>query len=639
MGKGWPRLSSNDPDQVSDWFNSKPEFKGRGICLHAGKSGAVVFDVDQPDNVPEWMQKELDKLPYFATSKSKMRRHYVALQPEGRLIGNSNGKLGDGWGEVRGLNGVIAVYPTKHPDERNPEGSKDPDDPGCYRIGRAGVVPPLPPALADKLVDATPENVQLCAPADVEEFFVACNDQTHKQALRGPLKKLQAAEVGTRYPSARDALCWAFREAYAGAYPARKAHDELSEIYRQKFEGVPGRTPPRDEWPSLVRMAVSAALASDPSKQIAKLDRDKAKTARPVLKFMSARELAAPVTPVEFYCNGAVVSDSYGPNAGPKKSLKTHLNHALAISLTSGLPLFGHPEFKVPKPVPVLYIVGEGGEKPIRRQLQRMARAYGVDLRDMPLLAAFGSADINSEDFMEAVRAGLDKIQPAVVLLESFYNFHPTEVDTKVLHQRGRLITEYFEGIRNECAGATPLLTDHFRSTNTSKTLDLDTIAMAGQAESADSWLLTMHRQEPDVPAGEFHMRTQFGGRQWGNRDWDIDWSLGKFDIELGEHIGDISWRVSPSESVKEERKRVTGADIEEELLEYISANPREKTKEQAVKDIVQALGVTDKRVRDAFDKLADGSQIKSQKLPHREGNRTVKRDVWEAGRVRKAGS
>ena len=64
------------------------------------------------------------------------RGHYVFAMPPGRTIGNSKGRLGGGWGDIRGLNGIIVVA------HRIPTG---------VRWMRTGPVPLLPDELAELL--------------------------------------------------------------------------------------------------------------------------------------------------------------------------------------------------------------------------------------------------------------------------------------------------------------------------------------------------------------------------------------------------------------------------------------------------------------------------------------------------------
>ena len=111
--KGWQRKSSRDPKVIAAWFSGTDY----GIALHCGRSGAIVFDVDRPDKLPDVLRRHLATAPFQSTRPDVPGRgHYVFRQPPGRTIGNSNGRLGGAWGEVRGTNGVVIAEPTEHPD-------------------------------------------------------------------------------------------------------------------------------------------------------------------------------------------------------------------------------------------------------------------------------------------------------------------------------------------------------------------------------------------------------------------------------------------------------------------------------------------------------------------------------------------
>jgi len=113
VGDRWQHQSSRDPEQIVAWFAGTDY----GIALHCGRSGAVVFDVDDPDKLPDVLRKHLDGAPYQSTRRGVPGRgHYVFVQPPGRTIGNGTGRLGDGWGEVRGRNAVIIAQPSQHAD-------------------------------------------------------------------------------------------------------------------------------------------------------------------------------------------------------------------------------------------------------------------------------------------------------------------------------------------------------------------------------------------------------------------------------------------------------------------------------------------------------------------------------------------
>ncbi|WP_432504301.1 AAA family ATPase [Kineococcus arenarius] len=142
VGTGWPRKSSRSADQLAAWYAGTCH----GVGIDTGASGLVVFDVDHPAVVPEALRRAVAELdpPRQSTRRDDLERgHVLFTQPPGRLIGNSPGHLGSGWGDVRGVGGFIVAAPSTHPDAR-----------GRYRWQRTGPVPPLPDYLADLLPDA-----------------------------------------------------------------------------------------------------------------------------------------------------------------------------------------------------------------------------------------------------------------------------------------------------------------------------------------------------------------------------------------------------------------------------------------------------------------------------------------------------
>ena len=55
---------------------------------------------------------------------------------------------------------------------------------------------------------------------------------------------------------------------------------------------------------------------------------------------------------------------------GPKNSLKTHDNQAIALAVATGMNLYRSEHSPVRHQGKVLYVVGEGGEIPTRRTLR-----------------------------------------------------------------------------------------------------------------------------------------------------------------------------------------------------------------------------------------------------------------------------
>lgn len=223
VGKGWPAKSSRDTKQIAAWFSGTDH----GIALHAGRSGAVILDVDEPDNVPDEVLLIMQSDgPYQSTRADQPDRgHYLLLNDTGRRIGNSLGKLAGPkkWGEVRGANGVIIAEPTEHPDG------------GQYRWVRTGVVPVIPDYLAEALPESTtPEDT--ATDAQVKAFLDTNNSGTLTEAISGLANTLRNKldRNASCHMSTLGVVTDAMAEAAAGLYPAREALKALWPIYRRK---------------------------------------------------------------------------------------------------------------------------------------------------------------------------------------------------------------------------------------------------------------------------------------------------------------------------------------------------------------------------------------------------------------------
>jgi hypothetical protein len=291
VGKGWQHKSSRDAEQVVAWFAGTDH----GIALHVGRSGAVVFDVDRPDAVPAALAEHLASAPYQSTrADTPGRGHYVFAQPAGRVIGNSVGRLGGEWGDVRGTNGVIIVAPSIHPSG------------GEYRWQRDGFVPILPHTLAELLPDATARDTDAATDAQVAEFLDAHTDATRPGLLGATIVRFreQVNRGRSRHETALSVAAWAMEEARAGLYDARAADEKLcSEFVTAMAEPRDGgrqlgAAAARREWAGIRAWAIGRARVSDAGARQAR-----AGAAVDILRY-AAEKAAAPAvsvrrTPVE----------------------------------------------------------------------------------------------------------------------------------------------------------------------------------------------------------------------------------------------------------------------------------------------------------------------------------------------------
>jgi hypothetical protein len=248
LGKGWQHKTSRDADQIAAWFAGTDH----GVFLHAGRSGAVIFDVDHPENLPAVLTEHLDAAPCQVSSPD----HSHGVFATDRAIGNSNGQLGGEWGDVRGVNGVVITAPSMHPDGHQ------------YRWVRTGAVPPLPEAISVLLPDAQPSETSATS-AQIVEFLDAHTDTLRPELLDMRVRTLEKkiANGESRHNSLVPILAGAMTEARCGYFSARVARDGLFDVFCEAATrpGKDQRTEQaaRDEFLSLLAWAVGQANAAD----------------------------------------------------------------------------------------------------------------------------------------------------------------------------------------------------------------------------------------------------------------------------------------------------------------------------------------------------------------------------------------
>jgi hypothetical protein len=265
---------------------------------------------------------------------------------------------------------------------------------------------------------------------------------------------------------------------------------------------------------------------------------------------------------------GLLVHPTYGMLAGERKTLKSYLATFVNVAVASGVPVFG--QFAVDEPAPVVTYVGEGGRVPYTRRLERVAAAMGVDLRHLPLFSSFDVAPTTSEIFRETLARDLAERKPGLVLLDPLYAFHGPATNAANLFEEGALLS----ALSAPCvdAGASLVVLSHFNKTGNGR--GLDRITQAGGQEWSDSWMLLSHREAPDVAGGRFKLLLEVGSRQWGGTEWDLDLNVGRFDVDLGEFDGDITWDLR--------RSQVGASDGgAAKVLELVAERPGELVKEE----------------------------------------------------------
>lgn len=265
LGRGWQSKTTRDPQIIADTWMDHPD---AGVFLHVGRSGGIVLDVDTPINLPDILTEALTETPapfQYTRRNDLARRHYVYTQPTGRRFGNGLGNLPAGWGDIRGVNGVIIVAPSTHPD---PEGH--------YAWGRIGEVPELPTTIAEALTDTT-DTADVASDATIRAFITEHTSGDNRAQIDAWVATFNryVREGDSRHQRATSILTGALKEAAAGYYPAAHAEQQLRDAFLTAVtsDGISekqgkARSPHAalNEWRGILAWAVAQARAADPQK-------------------------------------------------------------------------------------------------------------------------------------------------------------------------------------------------------------------------------------------------------------------------------------------------------------------------------------------------------------------------------------
>lgn len=604
LGKGWHHKTTRDPQQIADWFAGTDH----GLFLHVGRSGAVVFDVDNPSRLPEVLLEAIGTCgpPYQATRVDEPGRgHYLFTVPEGRTLGNGVGRLGGAWGEIRGVNGVIIAAPSRH--EKAAEG-------GIYVWRAWGELPVLPEAVAELLDDATPA-ADAASDRQVAAFLDAHTGDDDPEAfdrLLGTFERDVAAGEG-RHGRMVSVCAGAMREAAAGLYPARRAADGL----RRAFVAAVSRDGigPRQgkarhgrqahaEFDGILAWAVGQALAADPEQtrqrveattpETLTLDRSTpAPTPDPPANHASNRSRRVALTPssairpkrVKWLWNGRLALGTLALLAGREGLGKSTVSYQIGADLTRG-KLDG--EFAgTPKSV-LVCATEDSWEHTIVPRLM----AAGADLDRVYRVDVYDAHDVMHglmlpED-IEGVHEAAQSVDAALLVLDPLLSRIASKLDTHKDADVRQALEPLVSLAERAELGVLGLM--HHNKSGSSDPLQL---VMASKAFTAVARSVHTVIEDPDDEAGRgrlfgtpknnlgrtdlptlaFHIEgftydTDDGPGSTGRLVWDGERAEGIGDIMAG---GDREGRSATAEAV-------------EWLLDYLKAQGGDAAKADVVK-------------------------------------------------------
>ncbi|SON62251.1 hypothetical protein MSIMFI_03772 [Mycobacterium simulans] len=521
-----------------------------------------------------------------------------------------------------------------------------------------GILPPpsqlpeLPQAWLDGLATPARAGGVRIAEADVPAWLDETGGEDYPHGLSQVLTGLdnELAKGTNRHKAMFSALCWALKEARAGGYSARHARDELKDKWLKAIRDPDDGTHDEAEFNNMLPAAIARAEADNSEERWLRMRRNYGEDTRAnpdvtgllsrvktqangggrqpsskdnsgnqihdeadskddeqPTRFLgvSAAELAAPLAPMRWLVRGVWPQRSAGVLAGEKKTFKTWNLQAMAIAVAAGVPFLD--QFEVISAQPVLYLCGEGGRDAFANRHQIIAARYGIspdDLAGLPFIAVFDTDELDNPELIEGIQRHLDTLQPALVIIDPLYAYHPSNIEASNLYVRGPMLAKLRELIEDYAA---LVIGDHFKK-NVGDAFDLDNISMAGLSQWSDTWVLQRHRVNPDLIQNDYKLEVEFSTRRGGGWRWEIDWHLERDDADPDMVAWkSCSWRVnSPANSTSSTPQR----DLELRIVREVVATPWAMSRT----DLHKKIGGRTKTVLDAVNRLLDRLELSERK-------------------------
>lgn len=613
--------------------------------------GVIGIDVDmyrQGGATLKALQAELGELPKtwvsFSGRSDGSGIHFFQV-PEGRWI-----TALDGIEIIQRAHRYAVVWPSMHPEvrqyrwwDRNGAGLIEDQS-----IPRADELPQLPWTwIAYLSRESAGDTTSHAADGEALSTFMADHhgdeQPSYVSGVIVPHFAEAVANGRSRHDTMQHCLTWAMEQVAAQLAPADWTVTQLAaEWTRVMVKPGEGRRALLwsdhrvTEFQAMLRHAVGKVLAKDPD-EIARIHDEAAgprftvpppeagpsgngaasslidvDQAAPLLSPLSFRSIPDPfvIPDTTWHAENLLCRETHGELAGAEKSLKSYLGLILDVGLATGLPVLG--TFDVPERQRVLLLIGEGGEGPFLKRLGEVCQAYGINPRELDgwLRYTTEGASVNSPRFITGLRQELEGFGPSLVHLDPWYTYQPSGVESSQLTSVAASLAWYSELCREH--GATAWLNHHFNRTDQK---GLRQITGAGHAEWVDSWLLSRHREPPNVATGRYRLGVEVGSRQWGGGSWDVD-------LDIAPVLGRLSWKVAPAAapgSVTSTWDPYIQIKVEIHRIGHLARKPMER---KSWLGRVRGHRATDVRI--AFDEMIAAGQVLVVGTAVAGNNRTV---------------
>ncbi len=327
--------------------------------------------------------------------------------------------------------------------------------------------------------------------------------------------------------------------------------------------------------------------------------------------------------------------------AGEEKCGKSKLAYILALSYATGNNFLGDSRFPMEQPGPVMYVDGENDSRTVKTQMIQAALAVGAitptDVIDevtvKPECNVFGNIyiyaankeiSLDNEDKMAYIESEIDRIEPVIVFLDSFYCLSGVNVSRE--EEVSPHIQRFNHWIAKYKCGVGIILHFNKGSTSTGYTNQISVKRISGSKIFAD-WYSTA------LLVGNPCAGKELEAEEDGNGDILINKPTGRMqmvvqrlfrgaprfpDVYMNIDITETSCFVTLGKKPAKggtEGKKYPKADLPKEVIRFMQDQPTtyERAKENLVKEMKE-LDEADLLVRDdlriAIDRMKDDGDL-----------------------------
>ena len=360
--------------------------------------------------------------------------------------------------------------------------------------------------------------------------------------------------------------------------------------------------------PQIMREEIDQMVAT--AQRIKGTEADKKTTFE--LKPISSREFAIADYRLEYLIKRVWVKDQPCMLGGPHKALKTGTMLEIAISGGTGTPLFGKPEFAVPKPFNVMVLSGESGKATLQETAHRIAFAHKVKLADAQIWWEDTLPKIAKPDHLLALGDAITKVSAKLCLIDPAYlcllSGDTQGRQASNLFDVGALLTGLADIGRQTGCG---IGLAHHMKKNPAEPFaipKLEDLAYAGFAEFARQWLLINRRSEYRDD-GRHELWLSIGGSAGHSSTWAYTVEEGIPDDNFRGRYWDVSIERAAEaiEGKKRDKERQRENDRHAKVtenVERVMEQLRSSKEPQTPRSIREILGISPRDFTPVWDDI-----------------------------------